>query len=111
MHYSLKRLTTRVQCDVLLAYAQAKLSLPIYPNTPAGLGPDSRAALPADRDKPAPDLRLPADRPNSQLAGQGQLGGELFGPSEPGALRLNFPLPLVQDFITRVVAHRATLPG
>ncbi len=108
MHYSLKRLTTRVQCDVLLAYAQAKL-LPIYPA--ASAGPDGQATLPADRDKPAPDLRLQADCPTSLLAGQGQLGAELFGPSEPGALRIDFPLPLVQDFITRVVAHRATLPG
>ncbi len=110
MRYSLKRLTTRVQCDVLLAYAQAKLSLPIYPDTPAGPAPDSQLASPADRDKSAPDLRPLADR-HPQLTGQGQLGAELFGPSEPGALRINFPLPLVQDFITRVVAHRATLPG
>jgi len=138
MAYSLKLLTTRAQCDVVLAYAQAKLSLLSYHDTQTGRRAENLAAsagdlaseltglnayitaltpvlvtLPAgkDHDKQANDLRLKTDRRDTLLARQSQQGPEALVQSELDAALVDAQLPLVQDLVTEVTAHRATLPA
>ena len=138
MAYSLKLLTTRAQCDVVLAYAQAKLGLLTYHDTQTGRRTDNLAAsagdiaaelaglqayitamtpviatLPAgkDRDKQANDLRLKTDRRDTLLARQSQQGPEALVEAELDAALVDTQLPLVQDLVAQVSTHRATLPA
>jgi len=48
MAYSLNLLTTRAQCDAVLAYAQAKLSLLTYHDTQTGRRADNLATSAGD---------------------------------------------------------------
>jgi hypothetical protein len=138
MAYSLSLLTTRAQCDAVLAYAQTKLGLLTYHDTQTGRRADNLAAsagsiaaeltglhayiaamtpviatLPAgkDRDKQANDLRVKTDRRDTLLARQSQQGPEALVASELDAALVDAQLPLVQDLVTQVSAHRGTLPA
>ncbi len=138
MAYSLTLLTTRAQCDAVLAYANAKLSLLTYQTTQAGRRTENLstsasgmaseltglnayitamtpviATLPAgkDRDKQTNDLRVKTDRRDALLARQNQQGPEALVEAELDATLVDAQLPLVQDLIAQVTAHRATLPA
>ena len=138
MAYSLKLLTTRAQCDVVLAYAQAKLGLLNYHDTQTGRRADNLtasagstsaeltsleaylaaltpvvAALPPgkDREKQANELRLKTDRRDTLLARQSLQGPEALVEAELDATLVDAQLPLVQDLVAQVTAHRATLPA
>ncbi len=137
MTYSLSSLTTRAQCDAVLAYAQAKLGLLNYHDSQTGRRTDNLATsagntsaelttlnafiaamtpviatLPAgkERDKQANDLRTKTDRRDTLLARQNQTGPEALVEAELDAALVDAQLPLVQDLIAQVTALRATLP-
>ena len=136
MNYSLSLLTTRAQCDAVLAYANAKLGLlgyhdaqtgrrttnlttsatsdaaeltslnafitamtPVIPTLPTGKG----------RDKQVKELRVSTDRRDTLLARQNETGPEVLVEAEAEAGLVDIQVPLIQDLITQVTAHRATL--
>lgn len=138
MAFSLNLLTTRPQCDAVLAYAQAKLSLLNYHDTQTGRRTENLTSsatsdtseltglnayitamtpvvgtLPAgrDRDKQQNDLRLKTDRRDTLVARQNQVGPEALVEAELDSTLVDAQLPLVQDLITQVTAYRATLPA
>ena len=138
MAFSLNLLTTRAQCDAVLAYAQAKLGLLNYHDSQTGRRTDNLttsatkdsseltglnayitamtpviATLPAgkDRDKQTNDLRLKTDRRDTLVARQNQVGPEALVEAELDSTLVDAQLPLVQDLVTQVTAHRATLPA
>ncbi len=138
MAYSLHLLSTRAQCDAVLAYAQTKLNLLNYHDTQTGRRAENLASsatdlaseltgltayiaamtpviatLPAgkDRDRQANDLRVKTDRRATLLARQSQQGPEALIGSELDAALVDAQLPLGQDLIAQVTAHRATLPA
>jgi hypothetical protein len=138
MAYSLTLLTTRAQCDAVLAYANNKLALLNYHDSQTGRRTDNLTAsatkdsseltglnayitamtpviatLPAgkDRDKQTNDLRVKTDRRDALLARQNQQGPEALVEAELDATLVDAQLPLVQDLIAQVTAHRATLPA
>jgi len=138
MAYSLKLLTTRAQCDVVLAYANAKLSLLNYHDTQTGRRADNLTAstlndtseltslnayitgltpvvatLPPgkDRTRQENELRLRIDRRDTLLARQSQQGPEALVEAELDATLVDAQLPLVQELVAQVTAHRATLPA
>ncbi|SHJ52886.1 hypothetical protein SAMN02745146_3360 [Hymenobacter daecheongensis DSM 21074] len=136
MDYSLQLLTTRAQCDAVLAYANAKLSLLTYHDAQTGrrtgnlttsatndtaellslnsyitaMTPVVPTLLPGkDRDKQASDLRLKTDRRDTLLARQNQQGPEALIEAEAEGGLVDVQVPLIEDLITQVTAHRATL--
>lgn len=138
MAYSLSLLTTRAECDAVLAYAQAKLSLLTYQNTQTGRRTENLATsagstaseltglhayiaamtpvittlpLGKDRDRQQNDLRVKIDRRDTLLARQSQTGPEALVESELDSTLVDTQLPLVQDLLTQVTALRATLPA
>ena len=136
MSYSLDLLTTRAQCDAVLAYANTKLGLLNYHDTQTGRRTGNLttsatkdtseltglnayitamtpviATLPAgkDRDKQTNDLRLKTDRRDTLVARQNQVGPEALVESELDSTLVDVQLPVGADFIAQVTAHRATL--
>ncbi len=136
MTYSLNLLTTWAQCDAVLAYANSKLELLNYHDTQTGhrtgnlttsatkdsselTGLNAYIAamtpvvptLPAgkDRDKQTNDLRLKTDRRDTLMARQNQVGPEALVESELDSALVDVQLPVGDDLIARVTAHRATL--
>ena len=136
MPYSLSLLTTRTQCDTVLTYAQAKLSLLAYQTTQTGRRTENltasasgtaseltglnayitaltpvMATLPAgkDRDRQTNELRLKTDRRDALLARQSQQGPEALVEAEADAALIEAQSALVQELIAQVTAHRAAL--
>ncbi|TGE21694.1 hypothetical protein E5K00_15590 [Hymenobacter aquaticus] len=136
MNYSLSLLTTRAQCDAVLAYANAKLGLLGYHDAQTGrrtsnltTSATSDAAelvslnafitamtpviptLPAgkNREKQENELRVSTDRRDALLARQGQQGPEVLLEAEAESGLIDIQVPFIQDFIAQVTAHRATL--
>ena len=62
-----------------------------------------------DRDKQTNDLRVRTDRRDTLVARQNQQVPEALVESELESALVDTQLPLVQDLITQVTAHRATL--
>ncbi|MDB5268294.1 MAG: hypothetical protein JWP58_1334, partial [Hymenobacter sp.] len=138
MAYSLSLLTNRTQCDAVLTYAQAKLSLLTYHTTQTNRRTENLSAtasgmaseltglnayitamtpvlttLPAgrDRDRQANDLRIKTDRRDALMARQSQVGPEALIEAELDSALVDAQLPLVEELIALVTAHRATLPA
>lgn len=138
MAYSLTLLTTRAQCDAVLTYAQAKLSLLTYHTTQTSRRAENLSTsasgmaseltglnayitaltpvittLPAgkDRDRQANDLRVKTDRRDALVARQSQVGPEALVEAELDSILVDAQVPLVEDLVTQVTAHRATLPA
>ena len=138
MACSLALLTTRAQCDAVLAYANAKLGLLNYHDAQTGRRTDNLTAAATNdsseltglnayitamapviatllagknRDQQTNDLRVKTDRRDTLLARQNQQGPEALVEAELDATLVDAQLPLVQDLIAQVTAHRATLPA
>lgn len=138
MTYSLSLLTNWAMCDAVLTVANAKLKVLNFRSTEsdyrtenttesatglsnelAGLNTyitaitPAVAAMPAgnERAQLADDLRRKTDRRDELVSRQGQAGPERLIARELEQALLDAQLPLVQDCIAQVTAHRATLPG
>ena len=138
MAYSLTLLTTRTQCDAVLAFATARLGLLNYHDSQTGRRADNLttsatrdsseltglnayitamtpvvATLPAgkDRDKQTNDLRVRTDRRDTLVARQNQQGPEALVEAELDSALVDVQLPVGNDFVALVTAHRATLPA
>ena len=136
MTYSLALLTTRAECDAVLAYANAKLKVLTYRDTTTdyraeGLGESAQnlkdelqglnsyitAITPAvaamdpgkERSKLADELRQRTDRRDNLVSRQGAVGPEKLVEQELEQALLDPLIPIVQDCITQVTTHRATL--
>ncbi|MCB2408211.1 hypothetical protein [Hymenobacter lucidus] len=136
MDYSLHLLTTRAQCDAVLAYATAKLGLLTYHDAQTGrrtgnlttsatndtselasLNAYITAMTPViptllagkNRDKQVNELRTSTDRRDTLLARQGQQGPEVLLEAEAESGLVDIQVPFIEDFIAKVTAHRATL--
>jgi uncharacterized lipoprotein YddW (UPF0748 family) len=136
MAYSLNLLTTRAQCDAVLAAANEKLKVLTFRDTETDYRTDNISAVAKDlsdelrslnkyitamtptladldpgkeRDKLADELRRKTDRRDELLSRQGKAGGEKLVIRELDQALLSPQLPLVQDYIAQVTNHRATL--
>lgn len=136
MDYSLHLLTTWAQCDAVLAYAKAKLGLLGYHDAQTGrrtgnlttsatndaaelrslnayitaMTPVIPTLLPGkNRDKQINDLRTSTDRRDTLLARQSQQGPEVLIEAEAESGLVDIQVPFIQDLVTQVTAHRATL--
>ena len=136
MDYSLHLLTTRAQCDAVLTYANAKLGLLGYHDAQTGRRTSNLTTsatsdtaelaslnafitamtpviptLPAgkNRDKQVKELRVSTDRRDALLARQNEVGPEVLVEAEAEAGLVDIQVPFIQNLITKVTDHRATL--
>ncbi|MCB2409141.1 hypothetical protein [Hymenobacter lucidus] len=136
MPYSLSLLKTRAQCDALLEIANEKIAVltfrgqeTVFRTTNAegatielsnelnSLNTYITAITPAlatmdasnDRDALGDELRRKTDRRDELMRRQTKSGPELLVERELEKALLEPQLPIVQDLITEVTAHRATL--
>ena len=136
MAYSLALLTTRAQCDAVLAVANEKLRVLSFRGTETDYRADNTEATATgiqaeltglnayiaaitpvvagmapgtERTDLSDELRLKTDRRDSLVARQGKVGPEKLVVRELEQALLAPQVPLVQDLITQVTAHRATL--
>jgi len=134
--YSLSLLTTRAQCDAVLAYANDKLETltfrgqeSAFHTSNAGeaataladelkglityitaITPAVAALEPGDeRTKLANELRRRTDRRDELVSRQSQSGPEVLIERELEQNLLHPLIPIVQDLINQVTAHRDTL--
>ncbi|GAA4350414.1 hypothetical protein GCM10023185_08080 [Hymenobacter saemangeumensis] len=138
MAYSLSLLTTYAQCDAVLAAANKKLGTLSFRDTTTdrsvgnttetatsisnelsslntyltAMAP-ALASLPAgrERDELGDELRIKTDRRDALLSRQRRVGPEKLVERELEQALLTPQLPLVQDLIAQITAHRATLAG
>lgn len=136
MSYSLALLTTQAQCDAVLTFAREKLKVLSFRDLETDYRADNvsgtaknisdelkglvkyiTAMTPLldeldpgkERDEQAATLRRKTDRRDELLARQSKAGGEKLVLRELEQALLDPQLPIVQDFIAQVTAHRATL--
>ncbi|RTQ48827.1 hypothetical protein EJV47_14600 [Hymenobacter gummosus] len=136
MVYSLSLLTTRAQCDAVLAVANEKLKVLSFRDIETDYRADNTSATARglhgeldglnkyiatmtpvldtldpgkERDEQANTLRRKTDRRDELLSRQGKVGGEKLLVQELEQALLEPQLPILQQFIADVTAHRATL--
>ncbi|WP_400191428.1 hypothetical protein [Hymenobacter sp. B81] len=136
MTYSFNYLTTPAQCDAVLAVAYEKQKVLSFRDAETDYRADNTSATAKslsdelksldqyitamtpvlaglnpgkDRDKLADELRRKTDRRDELLARQGKAGAEKLVIRELDQALLAPQLPLVEQFIAQVTAHRATL--
>ncbi|WP_046243443.1 hypothetical protein [Hymenobacter terrenus] len=136
MVYSLSLLRTFAQCDAVLAFAADKLGVLTFRNTEStyrvgntsdtakdlsdelqGLNIYINAITPVvttlapgkEQDNLANELRQKTDRRDELVARQGKVGPEKLVSRELEQALLDPQIPIVQDFIAQVTAHRGTL--
>ncbi|MBC8085488.1 MAG: hypothetical protein H7Z21_19990 [Hymenobacter sp.] len=138
MAYSLSLLTTRAQCDAVLAMATEKRQVLSFRDTESDYRTDNTTVSatrlsaeltglntyitaitpvvagmdPSDERKSlADELRLKTDRRDTLLARQGEVGPEKLVGRELEQALLDPQIPIVDDLIVQVTDHRATLPA
>jgi hypothetical protein len=136
MNYSLALLTTRAQCDAVLAIANEKLKTLSFrdvendfrvdntTDTAKGLSDELSglntyitaitpvvAGMTAGKERTAlaDELRRKTDRRDTLVSRQGKVGPEKLVARELEQALLDPQVPIVQDLITQVTAHRAPL--
>ncbi|MCB2410844.1 hypothetical protein [Hymenobacter lucidus] len=120
----------------MLAYAKAKLELLTYHDAQTGrrtgnlttsatndtaellslnafitaMTPVVPTLLPGkNRDKQVNELRTSTDRRDTLLARQGQVGPEVLIEAEAESGLVDIQVPFIENLITQITAHRATL--
>jgi hypothetical protein len=136
MIYSLNLLTTRAECDAVLLAANARLHMltfrdtetDFHTNTTTKTATSLKNELKAlntyitamtptvagmdptpERDEAAEELRKKISRRDALLARQKKVGPEKLVMYELSQALLDPQIPVVQDLIAQVTAHRATL--
>lgn len=134
--YSLNLLTTRAQCDAVLAVAAEKRKVLTFRDTESDYRTDNTAGLAQElgqelaslntyiatftpfvaglaagreRDEQANTLRKKTDRRDDLVARQNKAGGEKLVARELNQALLEPQVPIVDDLTAQVTAHRATL--
>jgi len=136
MVYSLNLLKTWAQCDLVLAMAAEKRKTLVFRDTEGDFRTDNTgktatdltneltslnayitamtpvvAGLPEskERTESTDELRKKTDRRDELVSRQGKAGGEKLVERELGQALLEPQLPIIDDLVAQVTAHRATL--
>jgi len=135
MVYSLSYLKTWAQCDFVLDLAAEKRKTLVFRDTESDFRTDNTSktatnlsneltglntyitamtpVIPTmvgkERTEAEDELRKKTDRRDELVSRQGKAGGEKLVERELGQALLEPQLPVIDDFIAQVTAHRATL--